>query len=68
MARKTKKASSGRSDKIQPAMIICKPNSLRVEADASVLMTKRFVRVVTNHKVFEVNLKTATVSEFARAA
>jgi hypothetical protein len=49
-------------------MIICKPNSLRVEADASVLMTKRFVRVVTNHKVFEVNLKTATVSEFARAA
>jgi hypothetical protein len=68
MARTTKKANSERSDKIKPAIIICKPNSLKVEADASVLMTKKFVRVVTNRKVFDVNLKNESVFEYLKAA
>ena len=68
MARKTKKANSGRLDTMEPAVIVCKPDSLRVDADAKVLMTKKFVRVVTNRKIFEVNLKNDSVSEYLKAA
>ena len=67
MARKTKKASSGAADLRYP-IIICKPNSIRVMTDSTVVVTKGFVTVLTGGKRLVVNLKNASVSEHRKAA
>ena len=49
---------------VEPPVIVCQPDSIRVSSDAEVVMRKESVKVTTARRVFEVDLATDSVASY----